>query len=218
MNYLTVFGIVCIYLGFSNSNTDEFEGRISFKVNFEIKDSRVSKKDLEKFYGTDKEYFFKSGMYKWVSKNGNLSFELYNYDIDSVHTISKRNNNDTLYYNDFTKSFDKLLSIDSVGVETICNIKCQVLKFNMTDRENKIITRTIYFPIDTLLYSKDYYKSQKGMCNDLIHSYGGSIPLKLILDIDGVPFKLIYTATKIHPSKIDESVFQINDNNPKKYR
>lgn len=194
----------------------EFEGKISFKVEVELKDNRLNKKEIEKFYGTDKEYFYKEGRYKWLTKNGGIEFEVYNYDLDTQHTITKRTGIDTLFYFDFTQSTDELLSVDSLEIEEVCGVKCQPIKFKLLNENDQEVTRILYFPLAAMRYPRPYYKDQAGMCNNLIHhTYGGSIPLKLILDIKGVPFRLVYTATKIKEVQLADSEFQVDNRLPK---
>lgn len=201
-----------------DDKTKEFEGTIDFKVEIQTKNNSVNKKELESYFGVNKVFFFKEGKYKWLTKKGNTEFEIYNYDLDSLNTISKKSGNDTLYYNDFSIYDEKIISNDSIEKIEICGIKCQGIKVRMTNSRKMMITRTMYFPIESLKYSKNYYKNQKSMCNDLLYEYGGSIPLKLILDIDGVPYKMIYTAKKITQKKISDSEFEVNQNNPKKFK
>lgn len=220
---MKVFLIGLVFLGSgivvsTDDSNNEFQGRIDFKVEIETKNNSVNKKDLESFFGVNKAYFFKDGKYKWLTEKGNIEFEIFNYQIDSLHTISKRAKNDTLYFNNFFVSDDKIISIDSVDVLKICGIKCQGVKFNMTNSQKMAITRILYFPIDTLKYAKNHYYNQNGMCNNFIHEFGGSIPLKLILDIEGVPYKMTYTAQKITPEEIEDKEFELNTSKPKKYR
>ncbi|MFT6500961.1 MAG: hypothetical protein ACJASQ_001071 [Crocinitomicaceae bacterium] len=197
---------------------EEFEGVISYDVEIDVKDNRLDKEKIEAFYGKKKEYFYKNGNYKWLTKKGNLVFEIYNSELDTNHTITQKVDNDTLYFHNFTTSSDSVIGIDSVAIETICGIKCQGIKFSVANDENNELTRTLFFPIDSLSYPKDYYFNQKGMSNGTIYSFGGAIPLRLILDIKGVPYKITYTATKLKARKLDEKEFQFDGKAPKKYR
>lgn len=192
----------------------EFEGRINFDVEFELKDDRVDKNGLSDFFGVKKEFLFKNGKYKWITKKGNLEFEIFNYSIDSLNTISKTSNIDTLYFHNFTHSSDSILSIDSLEIKSICGIECQGIRFNMTNEEKTKITRTLYFPINSMKYQQNYYTNQKELCNNFIYKYGGAIPLRLELEMDHIPFKLIYTASKLSHMKIDDKEFNINPKLP----
>ena len=195
---------------------EEFEGIISYTAEIQIKDSRVNKKALEDYYGTKKNFYYKNGNYKWLTLDGILESEIYNRELDSNNTITKRVNNDTLYFHNFTTSTDQVLDIDSLDIKTICGIKCQGFKFTVTNKDNHSITRSLYFPMDTLLYPSDYYSNQKGMANGTIYSIGGAIPLQLILEIEGVPYTFTYTATKLKEKKLKDSEFLINPKAPRK--
>lgn len=201
----------------SVKNKTEFEGVISYNVELELKNKNLNKEAIEDYFGRKKKYYFKNGKYKWITQNANLEYELYNYDIDKDHSISKTSNSDTLYFKDFTNSSDYVSNVDSVNVERICGILCQGLEFSVSNAENTTMMRTLYFPIDSLIYSKEYYAKQIAMGNNTIHSYGNSIPLKLVLDSETIPFKITYTATKIKAMKIKDNQFQIKKNAPIKY-
>jgi hypothetical protein len=213
---------ILILLNFNSEpdseSKNEFEGVITYRVDIELKNKRLNQTEIENYYGRNKEYFYKNGNYKWATKKAFIEYEIYNYELDPNHTITKLTNNDSLYFRDFTTSSDYVSEVDSLNIETICGIKCQGIRFTVNNNENHEMIRTLFFPIDSLTYPKDYYANQKAMANGDIYSIGGAIPLKLVLDNENIPFKFTYTATKIKAKALNDKEFEFNDKSPKVYR
>lgn len=196
----------------------EFEGIIQYDVDIELKNKRLNKTELIDYYGKQKKYYYKNGNYKWATKKAFIEYEIYNHEVDSNCTVTKMPNNDSLYFRDFTTASDYISEIDSMSIKTICGIKCQGIKFTVNNDQHSEMIRTLYFPVDSLTYPKDYYSNQKEMANGEIYSYGGAIPLQLILDSEHIPFKIIYTASKIKAQSVNPSEFEISQTAPIVYR
>jgi hypothetical protein len=192
----------------------EFEGVITYKTTIVVKNKSI---DIEKLYATfgrESIYFFKSGKYKWVSKNTLFEFEIFNPDISKHSIITKYPSNDTIFLNDCSKSSDSVISVRKNKQMKILGIVCNSASFIVTNPRNSIL-RTIFYPKDSLIYTNSYYEWYKSTGQNYISKYTNSIPLRLeISDEKQQLFSVIYEAINIQRIPVLDNTFEIDTKLP----
>jgi hypothetical protein len=198
---------------FSQNSKLEFEGVIKYKVSIILKNNEIDSNEAYKSFGRELSYFYKNGSFKWVSNNTDFEYEIFNI-ANPYFVVDKFKSNDTLYFDDVSKSTDTVNSIEKGEDKNILNIFCKSATFTVMMNRQYSITRRIFYPIDSLNYSNSYYAKFKSKGQDIVANYYKSIPLRLEMEPEGNYICVIFEAIEIKWTKLDNNIFQIDKKLP----
>ncbi len=198
---------------YAQNHNKEFEGVITYKTTIILKDKNLDINDVYKVFGKERQYYVKGGHFKWVPKNIRLEYEIFNPTFSKSLIVDKYHSNDTLFYEDVSKIPDTVTSVKKGKQLTLLNIPCNSAIFTVTDesKSNSPLFRTIYYPIDSLVYAASYFDNFKAMGQSFIARYTNSIPLRMELHYKEQLFSIVYEATNIEWKKLSESEFHIDE-------
>jgi hypothetical protein len=187
----------------ASSTKEEFEGVITYFVEVNAPAGSVySKEELADIYGDTLRIFFKPGKWRMMFNGKDISDSYYFSEFNSECTL--RRGVDSLFVNDCSVAFDKLVRTDSFNTsQKILNHNCSGYKI-----ENERNTR-VY------LYSTDYYMNGDLMRNfvsgNLNRYYSFANAPFLFYEYKGKYLETIYRAIDIKPMKLDEGIFALPD-------
>jgi hypothetical protein len=199
---------------YSQTTNKEFEGTITYKTTIVPKvkdlDSNIVR-HMYKVCGRESVYYFKAGNFKWVPKNSDLEYEIFNYSKGSV-LVEKVRGNDTPRIRDIGKA-DSIVSVKKIKQKTILNILCNAAQFTVTDaaKPGAQLIRTMYYPVNGLKYQTDYYSKYKVTGNSYIAAWCKAIPLRLEVNSNAMPVIIVYEAVKIQRKPVADAEFQFDE-------
>ncbi|MBL7944236.1 MAG: hypothetical protein JNM00_15825 [Flavobacteriales bacterium] len=186
-----------------SSPKEEFEGVITYSVEVNaLSGSLFSMEELAEMYGDTLRIFFKPGKWRMMFNGKDISDSYYFSESNSECTL--RRGVDTLFVNDCSVSFDKLIRTDSFSTsQKILNHNCKGFEI-----ENERNTR-VY------LYSTDYYMNgdliRNFVSGNLNRYYSFANAPFLFYEYKGKFFETKYKAIDIKPMKLDERIFAFPD-------
>ena len=214
MKFKLIFGILFITFT-SLTKKKYFEGIITYNVETRIlKESNYSDY-LKERYGTSMKFYW--------GKNGNLLRKTYgnNFGLDYSLYVQEENTFyvkykgiDTLYYYNALTQDNELLEIKESKSESILNQKCKKLELKLKSKINdKEFVSEYFYSKNPKINYKLYQNINDGFAN-IIYKKTKSPYLKLKMIFDKII--ITYTAQKIEEKVIDESIFKIDTELPRK--
>jgi hypothetical protein len=169
--------IILLTLLFSNlGNAQNYEGRVLYSINFEIKDSSLITNDqIALLLGNRKEFIIKGGCYR-TSLNGLITDEFYDYktnifryrskDFDSIYSVNASFNSDTVLSYRIIKK----------PKESVLGNRCQKIVIK-TQKSSITVFFSKKYKMDKSLYIKHNYNFLSFIVNKT-----GALPLKTIIE------------------------------------
>lgn len=168
----------------------------------------VASKHLTDMMGDTQEYYIKGDRYKYDLNGAFIKYQVYSPSEKRLY--SKLNGVDTLYWNDVTKDPDPVVDWEAKKeLEDVMGVKCSVLVV----RTKSGATYTYYFD-SKLAVDPNLYKDHNYGNFIFVTEKGRALPLKSV--IDDPRFTMTSIATKVDVQKLDDSIFAIPADLPKK--
>lgn len=192
--------IVCLSAGF-RGNRGYFEGKITYRNEYIIKNKKVDSVTLAKAFGKTATLLFKNGNYLERYDDGSMMEQLYNRHDNKVYI--KQDESDTLYWFDCGIQGQKMLKFEIIPhEEKILGIDCDEL---VTYYKNKTVS--FYFNPDTLNINPEWYKEFTAYNKHF--NTGKMKSLYLKYKIEYPEFTVTVTATSITNQVISDSLFSV---------
>src|SRR5215831_12275509 len=173
-----------------------FEGKITYKLEFDARGGNVTVATFQRSLGNGVTLFFKHGNYYHRFDGGIMEYDMYNQTENKLYT--KMRNNDTIFWSDCSLPEDKILGLDSAAKkESILGIKCNELTMRQKD-----MTHIQYYNSDSITINPDWFKNFRKYDQYLVSKKESSIYLKEVTFYGALV--MIETAIAIKREPIDD--------------
>lgn len=192
--------IVLLFLAIpiSVTYTQNFEGKVTYKVSYETKNPEVTDHLWETRLGTELDFYFKTGNYKVNSNGALVEWQLY---LNKTNKIYKKIKDETsVFGTDASMVVDSLVSYETKEeVKAILGHTCKqiILICKGGTYEYHYSNK---FKLDFNQYSKHEFDNWASYLK-----LSGSVPLKIV--IENKQYRLVMTAINIEPIPLDDSLF-----------
>lgn len=189
------------------SSNKEFEGRVYFTNQFAIKSPGLDSASVVRSFGASSMYTYKTGRYKWVSYGGDFQYEFY----DGIKgLLVDKYGADTLYKVQIEKG-DSLVSYTvQHHATTICGYRCDAIQLVLlSGADQRHIKRTVYYA-PQLYVNPDHFKPYRDYANDKVYTITQGLPLRIVMEFEGMPVEITMNATKIEQVHIADKELQLD--------
>jgi agmatine/peptidylarginine deiminase len=181
--------------------SQDFEGIITYKIEYTSNNTKLSDKELQEEMGTDVTTYFKNGYYKEDTNSQFMSYQLYRHK-DTLVYFKNNTKSDTLYFHKTTAKADVDFSYEiSKKTDTILGYVCDQLAV-----KDKYGTKTYYYSSELSL-NPSYYKNFTSSNKDKIVSLMQAVYLRLDMSFPEISVHII--ATDVRRKKLKKSTFKL---------
>ncbi len=217
MKYLLTCLVTLTFFFATGQEKAEFEGMVRYRITVSLKEGTPDTGRIYEYFGREIDFYYKKGCFKWVSKNAHLEYEIFN-PLESDSTLTDKNsNNDTLFFKNVTAQ-DSVTKITRIDPKKILGIPCSgaVFQLSASRKGKEPLYRTVYYPVKALPAGFTHLQRFRTAGQDVIARYCQSVPLRLELDTEDLPFTLIFEATEIRRMSLENAVFETDKSLPVK--
>lgn len=196
---------------------ESFEGIVTYKVEVEITNKDLPYQDyfIQKYGDSLQVFYSKEGnIFRQYHNTGPKGYDFHAYLIKNNHYYGKWKNLDTIYHYDAIDPAIELVEIKKGRSIEILGQKCRSVVMKMYDpRGEQNVIQYMYYSgkpyLDPLLF-----ENLKDMHTNRYHEISKSVPLKMVMDLDGYILRM--TALKVEEIPVDPSRFTIPEGIPLK--
>jgi hypothetical protein len=209
MKHLLIIPLAILMLAsFRSANEEYFEGMIVYEHTYETDDPRINVKQLEQFFGTKSEFYYKNGNFLQLFNGSFMISDVYH--VKENKSYSKLKGNDTLFVNDCSQPNETITESTTEDVkDTILGKKCKAFYFKSKNlkgepyRQSKFVFSTEP-KINYALFTNFKFASY-----NVIYPALKALPLSLKSSYAGQPFRIKMTAVSIKKTKLDDKFFAL---------
>ncbi|WP_397362520.1 hypothetical protein [Olleya sp. R77988] len=193
----TLFNLLASIMLYSQ----EFEGTVTYKMDYTIKSSELDLQELKKLMGTEAKTHFKDGFYLEKTDSDFMSYQLYSPK-DTLVYYKNNIKSDTIKYNRVnTKTEEEFTYKIEKNTDTILGYKCDKLIF-----KDKYGIKTYYYSSELSLDPEDYKFFLVSNKNKIV-SLMKAIYLRLEMTFPAFTVDII--ATEVKHTQLKKSLFKL---------
>ncbi|OUS00725.1 hypothetical protein A9Q86_08165 [Flavobacteriales bacterium 33_180_T64] len=181
--------------------SQDFEGVVTYKVEYPKNNSSLTEQELKKELGTAVTTYFKNGFYKEHTNSKFMSYQLFRHTDSLIYYKNDSKSDTLLFYRADTKTGEEFSYEIEKKTDTILGYICDKLSI-----KDKYGTKTYYYS-SKLSLDPNYYKSFTISNKDKVVMLMQAIYLRLEMSYSALSIDII--ATDIKRKKLKKSTFRI---------
>jgi len=214
--YVLMVVCLCSLSAVAPSDSNSFEGIITYAVKVDVIMETPLRQHLEQIYGdTVVEYVSRDGSYRKDYINAGekgYDFTLYYHRGNMLYT--KKNDRDSVTSASASENNLVLNSIKQGDTLTILGQKCKSIIVECIEPRVKQKVLTTYYYSGTPAQDPLLYKDYKDLFYNVVMKETKSHHLKYVLDFSS--YVITFTAVHMEEKKLDKSIFELQGTNRKK--
>jgi hypothetical protein len=192
--------ITFIFSQLSVQSQKNFEGVITYDLDFRDKSGQMSDDEAKQYIGNTQTYSIKGKKYK-TELNGLLKIQVFYPGTDTLFT--KMNGVNELMYVEASKGDEKVLSYTiKKSITTIAGYSCNLLEVTSTTGSIKY-----YYSSKVKINASDFKNHKQGLWEFCLEKTNGALALKAIQDYKDS--KVTMVAKTIEKKELDDVIFEL---------